>query len=111
MESAKFINKEVEAASFQNSKLQETRDKTVGEQLSFPWSSQGQHDEEGTSKKKQSQKELEETIAKLTLSEWVLRKENETLMANNLCMEKEYDEWHEKATRIMKKQYTQIDHL
>ena len=35
---------------------------------------------------------MEESITELTVSTWVLRKENKTLK-NNLCLQKEIEEW------------------
>lgn len=77
----------------------------------MPQPFQGHHEKKVTPHKKQSLQELEEIITELTILEQALRKENETQKENNLHMQKKHEEWHQKATRIMKKKQAQNDHL
>jgi len=96
IELAKFIGEE--AMSFQDSPLHGSENDIAGEKqekedLCSPQSLQEHHEGEVTPKKKWSLQEFEEIITELTISEQGLRKENETLKENNLCIRKEHEEW------------------
>lgn len=113
VEPTTFIDKET--ISFQSPSLQESKDETMEEQkgqgdFSVPQFYQGNHEGELTPQRKKYRQALEETIKDLTISKQNLRRENATLKENKLRMQKEYDEWHEKVTCIMKNKQAQIDH-